>query len=201
MISLCASLCVCPLLWCFGCPLLVLHCLVPPRLPPLIVLVSPSPCLHSRSRLSASSSSNSSWPPREVQGPLRWCWAPGPQFPLARAREAWSSQASSELAAVRPPWSVSPQVLKTWRKEYLNSQTLFCLNWSEIFQSSVQGQSEMNARFLKIIYWKPSFERAFRCMNWNISFSGYLVVIICCTMEATAYLSPRYKFPVSSRYN
>lgn len=32
-LSLHLSVCVCPLLWCFGCPLLVLHCLVPPLSP------------------------------------------------------------------------------------------------------------------------------------------------------------------------
>lgn len=98
MFSLCASLSFCVL--CFGafwCPFLVLRylCVCVAR---LIVVVSPSLCLHSRFRLSASSSSNS-WLPLEAQGLvlLLCCWVPGTLTP--RAREEWSNQASSESAA------------------------------------------------------------------------------------------------------
>lgn len=98
MFSLCASLFLCVL--CFGafwCPFLVLHYLRV-CVAPLIVMVSPSLCLHSRSRLSASSSSNS-WLPLEARGLvlLLCCWVPGTLTP--RAREEWSNQASSESAA------------------------------------------------------------------------------------------------------
>lgn len=92
---------------------------------PLIVLVSPSLCLHSRSRLSASSSS-SSWRPLEdqAQDPLLCCWAPGPQPLQARPREAWSSKASSELAVVLTRWSVSHRCfqVKIYAQLCFNSQ-------------------------------------------------------------------------------
>lgn len=80
-----------------------------PSLVPLIVPVSPSLCLHSRSRRSGSSSSSSSWLPLEggAQDPLLCCWAPGPPPLQARAREAWCSRASSESAAAPTLWSVS----------------------------------------------------------------------------------------------
>lgn len=112
MISLCAFLSLCVpfalVLWMsLPCPPLPLS-VMSPRVIRLIVLVSPSLYLHSRSRLSASSSSSSSsWLPLEVQDPLHCCWAPGPQPLQARVREAWSSQASSELAVVLTFWSVS----------------------------------------------------------------------------------------------
>lgn len=111
MICLCACL---SLSLCVPFALVLLMSLPCPPLPlsvmslcviPLIVLVSPSLYLHSRSRLSASSSS-SSWLPPEAQDPLLCCWAPGPQPLQARAREAWSSKASSELAVVLTCWSV-----------------------------------------------------------------------------------------------
>ena len=89
------------------------------RVIPLIVVVSPSLYLHSRSRLSASSSS-SSWPRLEAPDPLLCCWAPGPQPLQARAREAWSSQASSGSAVALTCWSVSHscfQVKKNKKKK------------------------------------------------------------------------------------
>lgn len=111
LISFCTSVSVCFLLWCFWCPS---PC---PPLPlfvmrlgviPLIVVVSPSPCLHSRSRPSANSSSSSSWLPLGVQDQdhLLCCWAPGPQPLQPRAREGWSNQASSESAVVQTRWLV-----------------------------------------------------------------------------------------------
>lgn len=104
----------------------------PPCVPPLIVLVSPSLYLHSRSRLSASSSSSSSsWLPLEVQDPLHCCWAPGPQPMQARAREAWSSRAWSELAAVPPPWSVSHRCLEL--SEWMSKCWVYqCWIWKEL---------------------------------------------------------------------
>lgn len=135
-----------PLLPSGGCLLLVLRCLVPLPHHLLLIPVSPYLCLHSRFRLSASSnSSSSSWPPREVQDPLHWCWAPGPQFLLARARGAWSSQASSESATAPPPWSVSRRCwkhLKVWfymnelretveRKRSIGSASFFVNSASE----------------------------------------------------------------------
>lgn len=112
MFSLCASLSFCVL--CFGafwCPFLVLRylCVCVAR---LIVVVSPSLCLHSRFRLSASSSSNS-WLPLEARGLvlLLCCWVPGTLTP--RAREEWSNQASSESAA---RWLVCHRSLNVKKK-------------------------------------------------------------------------------------
>lgn len=112
---------------CFGafwCPFLVL-CYLCVCVAPLIVVVSPSLCLHSRFRLSASSSSNS-WLPLEARGLvlLLCCWVPGTLTP--RAREEWSNQASSESAA---RWLVCHQSLnvkKTIRvgREVIHSSRL-----------------------------------------------------------------------------
>lgn len=99
-LSLCLSLLFALMLWMsLLCPPLPLSAMsLSPRATPLIVLVRPSLCLHSRSRLSANSSSSSnSWLPLELQDPHHGCWAQGPQPLQARAREALSNQASLEL--------------------------------------------------------------------------------------------------------
>lgn len=106
-----------------------------PHVIPLIVLVSPSLYLHSRSRLSASSSSSSWRPPEaQAQGHLLCCWAPGPRPLQPRAREAWSSLASSE-SAVAPTCRSVPHRLITLNSERRNMQ--YFLFYLKLIQSLV----------------------------------------------------------------
>lgn len=100
---------------------------------PLIVMVSPSLCLHSRSRLSASSSNSSSWPQPvgRDQDLLPCSWAPGPQPLRPRVRGAWSNPASWESAAAH--WLVARVHSRKWKLSFNHFFhiifTFFILKW------------------------------------------------------------------------